>query len=179
MRYKYKITEEELTQAFGNLLEIEEPRHEEDFDSVFKSLTRKGQDTKEVYDVTITTPNQAKILLDYLSYDKSSWDYEPKLKVSMFGTIINFQRRGNISHLNQLENGDMLIVDNWIREKEAERYLPSIPKGDKNLREGYYTLLKANETAEEKLIAYQKEIDKLRKEIENLKNPQKDDSLPF
>ena len=78
-----------------------------------------------------------------------------------------------------LENGDMLIVDNWIREKEAERYLPSIPKGDKNLREGYYTLLKANETAEEKLIAYQKEIDKLRKEIENLKNPQKDDSLPF
>ena len=107
MRYKYKITEEELTQAFGNLLEIEEPRHEEDFDSVFKSLTRKGQDTKEVYDVTITTPNQAKILLDYLSYDKSSWDYEPKLKVSMFGTIINFQRRGNISHLNQLENGEL------------------------------------------------------------------------
>ena len=149
MRYKYKITEEELTQAFGNLLEIEEPRHEEDFDSIFKSLTRKGQNAKEVYDVTITTPNQAKILLDYLSYDNSSWDYEPKLKVNMFGTIINFQRRGNMGQLNRLEDGDMLIVDSWIRE------------------------------AEEKLINWEKEIYKLRKEIESLKNPQKDDSLPF
>lgn len=173
MRYKYKISHDELKQAFGDLLNWDE--HHEDEDSQFKTIGREGQDHNKVYQVNITTPQQAQILLDYLSYDKSSWDYEPKLCVSMFGTIINFQRRGNMGHIGGLENGDMYIVDDWLREQIAERYLPSIPKGDKNLRAGYYDLLKANEHAEEKIAFLSKQIDTLKKEINILKNPQNDE----
>jgi hypothetical protein len=180
MRYRHKISQEELEKAFGDLLEIATGYDDEKYEeSEFKSLTRKGQDFNKIYQVTITTPNQAIILLDYLSYDKSTWDYEPKLCVSMFGTIINFQRRGNMGHLDQLELGDMFIVDSWIKEQYAERYLPCIPKGDKNLREGYYALLKANELAEQKLSIWEEEITKLRKEISILKNTDKKIDLPF
>tara|TARA_R110000868_G_scaffold389397_1_gene658603 strand:- start:257 stop:829 length:573 start_codon:yes stop_codon:yes gene_type:complete len=190
MRYKYKITEEELKQAFGDLLEID--LYEDEIlqafgdlneESEFKTLTRKGQDSKKTYQINIQTPNQAKILLDYLSYDNSGWDYEPKLCISMFGTIINFQRRGNMGHIHQLEDGDMLIMTSWIREKYAERILPAIPIGDKNLRAGYYALLKANESSESMIATLRKEIERLSNEISVLKDTNKKtvelDDLPF
>lgn len=179
MRYKYKISHEELEQAFGDLLEIRMDFDDEDEESEFKVLIRKGQNFNKVYQVNITTPNHAKILLDYLSYDKSTWDYEPKLCVSMFGTIINFQRRGNMGHLHQLELGDMFIVDSWVKEQYAERSIPQIPKGNINLRNGYYELLKAYKTSEDTIDVLKKEIERLSKEISNLKNTDKKDDLPF
>lgn len=164
MKYKYKITETELKNAFGNLLVIDDF---EENSSDFMSLTRKAQSHNVVYDVNITSVNTAKILLDYLSYDKSSWDFEPKLNINFFGRTIQFQRRGNYGHIDCLENGDMLIVEDDVR-KALEFYMSSsrIPLGDENLRAGYMSLLKANQTLAAENLSLKVEIDALKNRLE-------------
>lgn len=164
MKYKYKITETELENAFGNLLVIDDFK---ETSSDFVSLTRKAKSHDVVYDVNITSVATAKILLDYLSYDKSSWDFEPKLNITFFGTIIQFQRRGNCGHINALENGDMLIVEDEVR-KALEFYMSKsrIPLGDENLRAGYMSLLKANQTLDAENFSLKVEIDALKNRLE-------------
>lgn len=108
MKYSYP-NPNDLALVKSNLLEVDE--WSEDKPRLLRSY--QGKDT---VNVNINTKLDAIVLLDYLSTDKSSWDFEPKLNINMFGTEIKFQRRGNYGHLNALEDGDSIIVDKYVRE---------------------------------------------------------------
>lgn len=161
MKYKYKISQEEIETNFNNLLEIDF----EDTNAENKTLYRNKVGSG-VYNVYIKTFTHVLLLLDYLSYDESQWDYHPKLCIHVNNNTINFQRRGNTGHINSLENGDMLIINDFIRD---EIILNDIPKGDINLRKGYYELLNANKNSENTINMLRKKIASLTNEINSLK----------
>lgn len=122
MRYNYRITEEETKQVFSNLFHWEE---KVDWDDENKKtiytdvarLTRNTQDKQDVVIIQLKTVMHAMILFDYLSYDRSEWDYEPKLEIYFpNGSCINYNRRGNYGHAGALEVGDYLIICNEVKK---------------------------------------------------------------
>ncbi len=133
MRYAYSNSNQ-LNLVKNNVLMIDEWTYD-----ATPGLLRKYQGKEEV-NVIIDNELDALVLLDYLSTDRRSWDFEPKLIVNMFGTEIKFQRRGNYGHIEHLENDDVVIVDDYLRQ---------IIKNHNN--------------------GTNKEIDELKKEIDRLK----------
>ena len=117
MKFKYKISKEELQKVFNGLLELDESEYAyEEEQSEFFSLERGRQDRDEVVEVNISTLQHAMILLDYLSYDNSSWDFEPRLKINFPNkSFITYNRRGNYGHATALEKGDYLIICNEVK----------------------------------------------------------------
>jgi hypothetical protein len=119
MKYIYNYTEEEL-KRFGGILKLEN-----NYDEGAPDMIMRGeQDSDKTYDVFIQTQADMLLLLDYLSYDKSKWDYEPRIRIHLGGNVIEFQRRGNYGHIHALQNGDMVIVDNYVRQCLTRRFTP-------------------------------------------------------
>jgi hypothetical protein len=124
MKCSYNISEAECKAVFGDLFEWE---MEADYvelpdggwslvDRKYPTLRRQNQDYDGFVTVRLKTLLHAMILLDYLSYEKSSWDYEPKLRIYFGGeSYIDFNRRGNYGHRHCLDKGDYLIIDSQVK----------------------------------------------------------------
>lgn len=113
MKYRYSISEQELTESFGELFEIDQYSENEQLD------LRRGNQDKSI-DVYINNLQQAQILFDYISTDKRGWDREPYLCIHFPNKDnIVIHGRGNLEHydLGLLDYNDTVIVDShFIRE---------------------------------------------------------------
>ncbi len=175
MKYLYKISEEELKAVFGDLLEINENyfeygENDEPFQPEDRQLSRDSQNGNKIHHVYIKTMQHVSILLDYLSYDKSNWDYEPKLCIHLpNGNEINTNRRGNYGH--KLDKGDYLIVCNNVLEA-----LRSGVIGKVKTNTNHWELIdKLSSTIQ----AQNSIINELRAKISTLTPMVKTDDLPF
>ena len=175
MKYMYAISDTDLRDKFSGLLTAPDQYREDDQPTV---LTRDRQNYDDIVKVTICNNQDMLILLDYLSYDKSSWDYEPKIDVTIGNNTIRMNRRGNYGHKNQLDKGDYLIIDEDIAKAlNSGDFL----KGTKD-KDSLYDQISAQNKA---LCAANETIEALRKELAAALKPkpvpvlQHPDNLPF
>jgi hypothetical protein len=123
MKYRTNASRDQIESCFGKLFNTDEFDYVgyDEPDETYWDLKRGTQNPEDNVIVNITHLWQLVHLLDYISCDKKTWDYEPMITVNIQGASIQLNRRGNYGHIYSLEKGDSLIIDDYVIKAIKER----------------------------------------------------------
>lgn len=123
MKYRTNASRDQIESCFGKLFNTDEFDYVgyDEPDETYWDLKRGTQNPEDNVIVNITHLWQLVHLLDYISCDKKTWDYEPMITVNIQGASIQLNRRGNYGHIHSLEKGDSLIIDDYVIKAIKER----------------------------------------------------------
>jgi hypothetical protein len=115
MQYLHKI--QNFKSKFSSILE-EELDLETYEVNYYDRTNQSGIQVVNIYNM-----NDALLLLDYISTYKRTWDKEPPLCIKYQDYMIFMHARGNFEQIDELENGDCIIIDEQLRKIIKDSFL--------------------------------------------------------